>query len=212
MLKIDRRTFVAGAAASAVGAFALLPAAWGQQQTVNVDDLHAPGPLGEKVLGPADAPVTVVEYASMSCPHCAHFDAATFDDFRLKYVDSGKVRYIFREFPLNAPAYAVAMVARCAPADRFFEVVHSYFRSQEEWLSAQDLRGAIMEKAKPFGFTEQTFEACLSNQALFEGLNTIKERGAAFGVQATPTFFINGQKMEGALSLADLERAIDPLL
>ena len=69
-----------------------------------------------------------------------------------------------------------------------------------------------MEKAKPFGFTEQTFEACLSNQALFEGLNTIKERGAAFGVQATPTFFINGQKMEGALSLADLERAIDPLL
>ena len=106
------------------------------QETVNAADLHAPGQLGEKVLGPADAKVTVVEYASMSCPHCAHFDATTFDDFQLKYIDSGKVRYIFREFPLNAPAYAVAMVARCAPADHYFDVVHTYFRSQDKWLTA----------------------------------------------------------------------------
>jgi protein-disulfide isomerase len=208
MLKIDRRVFIAGSAATAL---TLSPAAWAQA-TVNVEDLHAPGPLGEKVLGPASAPVTVVEYASMSCPHCAHFDTATFDDFRLRYIDSGKVRYIFREFPLNAPAYAVAMVARCAPADRFFEIIHTYFRSQEKWLSSQDLRGAILEIAKPFGFTEQSFEACLSNQALFEGLENVRSRGAAFGVQATPTFFINGRKMEGALSLDDLQKAIDPLL
>jgi protein-disulfide isomerase len=210
MLKLDRRSFLTTCAGA--GALAIAPASGWAQATVNMEDLHAPGPLGEKVLGPADAPVTVVEYASMSCPHCAHFDVTTFDAFREKYVDTGKVRYIFREFPLNAPAYAVAMVARCAPADRFFDVIHSYFRNQENWLASQDLRGAILEAAKPFGLTDQTFEACLSNQALFEGLNSVKERGAAFGVQATPTFFVNGRKMEGALSLADLEQAIDPLL
>ena len=92
--------------------------------------------------------VTVVEYASMSCPHCAHFDATTFDAFKLKYVDSGKVRYIFREFPLNAPAYAVAMVARCAPADHFFDVIHTYFRSQDKWLRRSDVKAAILDIAK----------------------------------------------------------------
>ena len=144
-------------------------------------ELHAPGQLGEKVLGPADAKVTVVEYASMSCPHCAHFDVTTFDDFKLKYIDSGKVRYIFREFPLNAPAYAVAMVARCAPADKFFDVVHAYFRSQDKWLAASDVKAAILEIAKGFGFTDQSFDACLANQALFKALNDVRDRGAASG-------------------------------
>jgi protein-disulfide isomerase len=148
----------------------------------------------------------------MSCPHCAHFDREVFDDFRLKYVDSGKVRYIFREFPLNAPAYAAAMIARCAPADRYFDVIHAYFRGQDAWLSAPDLKAATLEVAKPFGFNERTFEACVSNQALFQGLEAVKERGVEFGVQATPTFFVNGKKLEGALSLAELEKEIDPLL
>ena len=112
-----------------------------QDATVNVADLLAPGPLEEKVLGPADAPVSVVEYASMSCPHCAHFDMTTFDDFKLKYVDSGKVRYVFREFPLNAPAFAVAMLARCAPADQFFDIVHTFFRTQDKWLVWQRREG-----------------------------------------------------------------------
>lgn len=159
MTEIDRRSFLAVCAAVSL---AIAPAALAQG-TVNTADLHAPGQLGDKSLGPADAPVTVVEYASMSCPHCAHFDTTTFNDFRLKYVDTGKVRYIFREFPLNAPAYAVAMVARCAPADRFFDVVHTYFASQDKWLSSSDLKAAILEQAKPFGFTEQSFDACVSN-------------------------------------------------
>ena len=208
MPHIDRRSFLAVCAAAS---FALAPAAFAQG-TVDTADLHAPGQLGEKSLGPVDAPVTIVEYASMSCPHCAHFDTTTFNDFRLKYVDTGKVRYIFREFPLNAPAYAVAMVARCAPADRYFEVVHAYFASQQKWLSSPDLKAAILEQAQPFGFTEQSFDACVSNQALFKGLDDVKNRGVAFGVQATPTFFINGRKMEGALSLETLDKAIEPLL
>lgn len=207
MIEIKRRWLVAAFALSLV-----FPAAASAQQSVNVEDLHAPGQLVEKVVGSAEAPVTVVEYASMSCPHCAEFDRETFDAFRLKYVDTGKVRYVFREFPLNAPAYAVAMVARCAPADRFFDVVHTYFRTQETWLSARDLKAAILEAAKPFGFTQQTLDACISNQALFDGVEAVKKRGIAFGVQATPTFFINGKKVEGSLSLPELEKEIDPLL
>ena len=210
MIILHRRAFVM---LSAAGALLFTPAAaLAQEAAVDTAELHAPGQLGEKALGDANAPVTVVEYASMSCPHCAAFDAQTFDAFKTKYVDSGQVRYIFREFPLNAPAYAVAMVARCAPADRFFDIIHGYFRSQNEWLTAENLKAAIFEKAKPFGFTEQGFDACLSNQSLFTGLDAVKERGLAFGVQATPTFFINGRKFEGALTLGDLDEAIQPLL
>jgi protein-disulfide isomerase len=209
MLILDRRAFMAFAAA---GALLLTPFGAFAQEAVDTAELHAPGQLGEKALGQASAPVTVVEYASMSCPHCAHFDTATFDDFKLKYIDTGKVRYIFREFPLNAPAYAVAMVARCAPADRFFDVIHAYFRSQDQWLSSQNLKAAIFEVAKQFGFTEQSFDACVSNQSLFTALEAVRERGAAFGVQATPTFFINGKKLEGAPTLAELDAAIQPLL
>jgi protein-disulfide isomerase len=196
MIRIDRRTFVTACAAGAVLA---TPVAALAQATVNVDELHAPGQLGDKVLGPADAPVTVVEYASMSCPHCAQFDANVFDDFRLKYVDSGKVRYIFREFPLNAPAYAAAMAARCVPADRYFDVVHAYFRSQQTWLAAKDMKAALLEVVKPFGLNAQSFDACIANQALFAGLDAVKARGVGFGVQATPTFFINGKKFRRGL-------------
>jgi protein-disulfide isomerase len=209
MFKLDRRSLIAAWVAAA---FALGSAAPALAQDVNVEDLHAPGQLGEKVLGPASAPVTVVEYASMSCPHCAEFDRTTFDAFKLKYIDGGKVRYIFREFPLNSPAFAVAMIARCAPADRFFDVVHAYFRTQDKWLTSSDLKAAILDNAKGFGFTEQSFDACVANQALFEAISEVRDRGSAFGVQATPTFFINGKKYQGALTLEELDKAIEPLL
>ena len=206
MFKLARRSLIAAWVAAV---FLSAPFAYAQ---VNIEELQKPGQLGEKVLGPSDAKVTVIEYASMSCPHCAHFDETTFDQFRLKYVDSGKVRYIFREFPLNAPAFAAAMIARCAPADKYFDVVHSYFRSQEKWLAGSDLKPAMMEIAKQFGFTEQTFDACISNQALFKAISDVRDRGSKFGVEATPTFFINGTKFEGALSLDELDKAITPLL
>ena len=208
MLRLDRRSFIAGSAAMAF----IVPGAAFAQDTVNAEDLHAPGPLGEKVLGSEDAPVTVVEYASMTCPHCARFHRETYEAFREKYVDSGQAKLIFREFPLNAPAYAAAMIARCAPADRFFDVVDAYFMEQDAWLSSSDLRAATFAIAQPFGFTEASFDACVSNQALFEGIEAVKERGVGFGVQGTPTFFINGKRMGGALSLEQLDAEIEPLL
>jgi protein-disulfide isomerase len=209
MLILDRRSFMTLFAA---GALLASPLRAMSQETVDTAELHAPGQLGEKALGPASAPVTVVEYASMSCPHCAHFDTATFDDFKLKYVDTGKVRYVFREFPLNAPAFAVAMVARCAPADKYFDVVHTFFRTQNEWLTGADVKAGILDVAKQFGFTEQSLDACLNNEALFKAINAVRDRGSSFGVNATPTFFINGKKYEGALSMDDLDKAIGPLV
>jgi protein-disulfide isomerase len=148
----------------------------------------------------------------MSCPHCAAFDTGVFVAFKLKYIDSGKVRYIFREFPLNAPAYAAAMVARCAPADKFFDVVHTYFRSQDQWLVQGDVKAKILDIAKGFGFTPQSFDACLANQALFKAIDEVRARGAGFGVQGTPTFFINGKVLRGEATLEELGREIDPLL
>ena len=209
MLNFVRRSFFA---ATFAAAFVFGSGAFAQDATVNADELHTPGQLGEKTLGPADAKVTVVEYASMSCPHCAAFDRDVFDQFKLKYIDSGKVRFIFREFPLNAPAYAVAMVARCAPADKFFDLVQTYFRSQDKWLAQGDVKANILDIATGFGFTPQTFDACLANQALFKAIDEIKARGVGFGVQGTPTFFINGKVLRGASTLEELEREIEPLL
>jgi len=104
------------------------------------------------------------------------------------------------------------MVARCAPANRYFDVVGAYFDRQREWLAGSNIKAGIQEIAEEFGFTPESFEACASNQALFDGLNAVKARAASFGVESTPTFFVNGAKFVGGLSVAELSQAIDPLL
>ena len=210
---LTRRQLVAACAAGA--ALLALPFTASAQnvETVDQQELLQPGPLGDKVLGAEDAPVTVVEYASMTCPHCASFHNDTFDAFREKYIDTGQVRFVFREFPLDAGAYAIAMLARCAPADRYFDVVDVYFDQQEEWARSQDVYNAIFDIAKQFGFNKETFDACLSNQALFDNLQQVRSRAAEeFGVNSTPTFFINGEKQSGALTIEQLDEEIQPLL
>lgn len=215
MRLLTRRRVLAGSAAAAASCSTLVPLTVPAeaQEMVPLDQLLAPTGLGDRPLGAEDAPVTVVEYASMSCPHCAHFHTTTWKPFKEKYVDTGKVRFIFREFPLNTPAYAVAMVARCAPADKYHEVIDKFFVEQDEWLSSGDMYQALLDRAAPFGFTKETFDACLSNQALVDGLNEIRSKaGEQFGVSATPTFFINGVRESGALTLEELDKRIEPLL
>lgn len=208
MLKFNRRVFLT---ASAAGVLTLHPAA-SLAQSVNVDELHGAGQLGEKVMGPANAPVTVVEYASFTCPHCASFHNETFAAFKLKYIDSGEVRFIFREYLRNGADVAISAVARCAPADRYFDVVDAFFKTQDQWLRSGNLRQAILEKAMEFDFTEESFNACLSNETLLSALDVGMRRAESFGVTGTPTFFANGEKQVGALPMADWDRVLGPML
>lgn len=177
------------------------------------DELLVAGPLGEITLGDPSAPVTVIEYASMTCSHCAHFHETTFTPFKEKYIDTGKVHFIFREFPLDPLATAAFMLARCVPEDRYMQLIDILFRQQRNWAFSDDPSSALLNIVKQAGFTQETFNTCLTNQEILDGVNWVKNRGAEeFEVSATPTFFINGNKKSGALSLETLDEEIEPLL
>jgi protein-disulfide isomerase len=203
----------AGTAVAAIGlplSPALAQAVPQPEGSVDIEKLMAPGPLPEVSIGKADAPVTIVEYMSMTCPHCAAFHNETFDAIKVKYVDTGKVRFILREFPLDNKAVAAIMLARCAPEGQYFPLVSALFKSQMTWASAQDARGALMQMSKLAGFTQESFEACLTNQKLLDEVLKVRETGGKeFGVSSTPTFFINGQRYAGGMSVAEMSAIID---
>ncbi len=180
--------------------------------TVDMAKLVEAGALPEKFLGKDDAPVTIVEYASMTCPHCAHFHETTLPELKTKYIDTGKVRLILREFPFDPRAEAGFMLARCSN-DNYFAMVDVLFKQQQGWATAQDAKSALLQIAKLAGFSQESFEACLTDQKLLDEVRAVRERGAKdFGVDSTPTFFINGGRYPGALSIAELSAIIDPLL
>lgn len=215
-----RREFIKTAATGSVtaslvagGAISLLSSP-ALAQTVDVAELMKPGPLGEMALGDESAAVTVIEYASMTCGHCARFHAATYHPFKEQYVDTGKVRFVFREFPLDNLALGVFMLARCAPENTYFDVVDLFFKTQGDWaVAGQNPLPPLFAVAKQVGFTKETFETCLKNQDLVDGINEVKNAGRdQFEVNSTPTFFINGKKVSGALTLDQLGEEIDPLL
>lgn len=201
---------LAFAGASATGALAQDRAPEG---TVDAAKIAEPGKLKDMVYGKADAPVTIIEYASLTCPHCADFTINTFPKIKEKYIDTGKARLIFREFPFDPRATAAFMLARCAPEDRYFPMVDVFFKQQQQWATAEDGEAALLQIAKLAGFTQESFKACLTNQQLLDDVRATMERGSKdFGVNATPTFFINGQKYAGALSVDEMSAIIDKLL
>ena len=176
---------------------------------VPVDELMKPGPLSELVLGNADAPITVVEYASMTCGHCAAFHNKVLPKLKEKYIDTGKVRLIMREFPLDNLAAAASMVARCSGDDKTLPLISVLFAKQEEWAFVRtDPRPELFKIAQQAGFTQESFEKCLTDQKLLDDISAVRERGAdTFGVTATPSFFINGKRMVGAPTLEEFEKA-----
>lgn len=201
---------LAFAGASATGALAQDRAPEG---TVDAAKIAEPGKLKDMVYGKADAPVTIIEYASLTCPHCADFTINTFPKIKEKYIDSGKARLIFREFPFDPRATAAFMLARCAPEDRYFPMVDVFFKQQQQWATAEDGEAALLQIAKLAGFTQESFKACLTNQQVLDDVRATMERGSKdYGVNATPTFFINGQKYAGALSVDEMSAIIDKLL
>src|ERR1700692_1817349 len=154
---------------------------------VPLAELMAPPPLGDESLGSANAPVTIIEYASMTCPHCAHFHETTFPELKKKYIDTGKVRFIFREFPLDQLAAAGFMLARCATPDKYFPMIETLFAQQRDWVVQHPL-DPLLVIAKQAGLSQQAFEACLDDKAMLEGLEKVRNQAAEkFGVNATPT-------------------------
>jgi protein-disulfide isomerase len=220
-LQITRREFCQSTAAVALATAVLgvssLPLFPGQAlaDTVPAAELMKPDALPEMVMGDDKAPVTVIEYASMTCPHCAHFQEVTFPELKKRYIDTGKVRYIFREFPLDSLAAAAFMLARCSGQDdktKYFAMIDTMFRQQQQWAVEKPIP-PLLAIAKQAGFTEKSFDACLSNQKVLDGIESIRQRAVnQFKVESTPTFFINGTKFPGALSIEDMAKAIDPYL
>ena len=179
---------------------------------ISMAELMTPGPLGDEAIGAANAPVTIVEYASMTCPHCAHFHQTTYPELKKKYVDTGKVRFIFREFPLDQLAAAASMLVRCAGKDKFFPLLEALFAQQSDWVVQKPLQ-PLLAIAKQAGFTQQTFDECLANQQILNGVEESRNRAAnKFGVNSTPTFFINGKIFRGALTPEELDKQLAPYL
>jgi protein-disulfide isomerase len=168
-------------------------------------------PDGDVAIGSDKAPVTIIEYASMTCPHCAHFEETTFPELKKRYIDTGKVRYMMREFPLDALAAAGFMLARCAGPDKYEAIIETLFAKQNDWVVQQPLEplGAI---AKQFGFTDDSFKACLANQKVLDNITAVRDQAIKFGVNSTPTFFINGKRMVGDLSIDQIAKEVDPQL
>jgi protein-disulfide isomerase len=175
-----------------------------------------PEALPDMMMGDAKAPVTVIEYASMTCSHCAHFQEATFPELKKRYIDTGKVRYILREFPLDPLAEGAAMLARCASQagggldpNKYFDMVDTLFRQQRAWAVQKPLP-PLLAIAKQAGFTENSFNDCLSNQKILDGIEAIRQRAAdKFKVQSTPTFFINDEKLPGSVSIDEMAKLIE---
>jgi protein-disulfide isomerase len=216
-VKLTRRQFCEGAAAVAligfVSADAALSTAWAQTPPApSNDDLMAPGPLEDRVLGDANAPVTIIEYASMTCPHCANFETTTYPELKKRYIDTGKVRLIFREFPLDQLAAAGAMLARCADKDKFFPLIETLFQKQNEWVVQKPIE-PLMNLAKQAGFTKESFEKCLSDQPLLDQIKAQRDRASdKLGVNSTPTFFVNGKLVRGEVTIEALEKEFEPYL
>lgn len=170
------------------------------------DELMVAGPLGEQGLGDPNAPNIVIEYASMTCPHCQRFHSDVYPQLKAKYIDTGKAYFIFREYPLDPLATSASMVARCAPSDRYFPIIDLLFDRQSDWAFVQDPKTALLNLVKQAGFSEESFNACLTNQEILDGVNWVQNRGRErFGIESTPTFFFNGEKRSGEQSLEEID-------
>ena len=201
-----------GTLGSALGAAALLRSSSAFAQDVSATELAVPGPLGDVWQGPESAKVTIIEYASLTCSHCAHFHKTTLPALKTKYIDTGKARLIFREFPFDPRAEAGFMLARCSD-DNYFPMVDVLYQQQESWAGVQNAKDALLQISRLAGFTQEKFESCLTDQKLLEEIRAVRTRGSdEFKVDSTPTFFINGNQYKGAMTIDEMSAIIDPLL
>jgi protein-disulfide isomerase len=216
---LSRRVLVR---AAAVLAFALggvmFGEPWGvpakaEGTKIPLDQLMAGEALPDLPVGKSDAPVTIVEYASMTCSHCAAFYATAFPVLKSKYIDTGKVRFILREFPLDPLATAGFMLARCAGDDKREAIVDLLFAQQKNWAFTERPVESLAVLVKQAGLGQAAFEACLKDQDLYDKVNKVRDHASEkFGVNSTPTFFFNGQKQSGEMTPESIDKILEPLL
>jgi protein-disulfide isomerase len=166
-------------------------------------------PLGDITLGDPDAPVVLVEYASYTCGHCAAFHNENLEPLKENYIETGKVYYVFREYPLDPVATAASMLTRCVSPEKHLEFSDVLFKRQPQWAFVQDPRAALEGIARQGGISKAQFEACLTDQEVLDGLRDMQSYAAeTLEVQATPTIFVNGEKINGNLPWPQLEEII----
>jgi protein-disulfide isomerase len=210
-----RRAFALTLSLAALSASAALhPVDVAMAQETMAVQVARPVSLPDMALGSVKAPVTITEYSSMSCPHCAAFGENVFPMLRSKYIDTGKVRFVFREFPLDIKAAAASMLARCIgndDAEKYFGAVEILFKQQDRLMDqTKDTLKAVGEL---HGMSEQEVETCEKDQTLLDKLAADQRYALeALKVDATPTFFVNGERLKGAMSFEELEEKIKPLL
>ena len=205
MIKLNKRDVI-------FGSVALAGLALGAPQSFAVDltGLNDPPAFGEMTMGPDTAKVTVIEYASATCPHCAAFYNDTFGALKKEYIDTGKIRFVFREFPHQDAALAAFMLARCAPKEKYFPLIDVFFTTQPEWT--QNPLAGLNKIAQQAGFTQESFDACMKNETVAKDILAVRSKAEGFGVTGIPTFFVNGERFEGETTIEAFRAKIDPLL
>jgi protein-disulfide isomerase len=214
---ITRRAFTAALSLTGVAALAglsplrLIADAMAQ----SASDVAKPVSLPDMALGPANATVTVTEYASMTCPHCAAFAETVFPKIKSEYIDSGKVRYVFREFPLDIKAAAGSMLARCIAKEdsgKYFAVIDMLFKQQNDWVM-KNTTETLTRIGKQAGLSQQAVETCLKDQTLLDKIAADQKFASeVLKVNSTPTFFINGEMIKGETSFEEFDKKIKSLL
>ncbi len=170
--------------------------------------------LGERehIFGSSGAKVTVIQYASLTCHSCRAFHMEVWPEVRRRYVDTGKIRFVVREFPLDPLATGAFMLARCTGPQKWADTVDLLYASDEQWAHAADPVAELHALMHRAGMGSEAFEDCLTNQALLDDVRAVAEGGTAAGVNATPTFFVNGIKAAGLLTIDQFAALVDPLL
>lgn len=168
----------------------------------------------DMVLGNPDAPVTIIEYASLTCPHCAAFSTGTMPQLQQNYIATGLVRFIYRDFPLDGVALRAAQLARCAGPERFFGLVEVFFRQQDQWARGRDVN-AVVNNLRPLtrlaGMTDEQFDQCIANREVESAIIRTAMEGQAQGVDGTPAIFINGTRHRGAYTYDVIDQVLRPL-
>ena len=203
--------FVGLVALTLAGAFPAVAQAPKPPDEATVRNLLAPSGQ-DRMLGQPEAPITIIEYASLSCPHCAHFATEVLPKLKEKWIDPGKARWVLRAFPLDEAALRAEMVARCAPPDRYFALIETLFATQDKWVVAKDWQTALQHIAQLAGVPKAKFDSCVADKALEDQVAQSRLTAASkLSVNSTPTFFINGKKFDGEPTYEAFDKVLSGL-